>query len=120
MPDLNPCAVSLKSFFESAFHRPLIFVDGHVDQVDNHKSAQITDSQLAGDFLDRFEVGMQGGFFNIATFSRPRRVDVDGYQRLSMIDCQGATRRQADFTVERRINLSLDCLLYTSPSPRDA
>ncbi len=63
---------------------------------------------MAGDFLGRLQVGLQGGFFDVATLGGASRVDVDGYQCFGRIDDDGAAGRQFYFTLEGRLDLAFD------------
>ncbi len=63
---------------------------------------------MTGDFLSRFKVGLQGGFFDVAAFGGARRVDVDGHQGFGRIDDDGAAGRQFDHALEGGFDLAFD------------
>ena len=39
----------------------------HIDKVDNDQATQVTQAELAGDFISRFQVGFKCSFFDVAT-----------------------------------------------------
>ena len=100
--------VSFQAFADFLFHGALVLGWGHVDEVDHDQAADITQAQLAGDFFSRFQVGLQGGFFDVATFRGTRRVDVDGHQGFGRVDHDGATGRQFDHALEGGLDLAFD------------
>ena len=63
---------------------------------------------MAGDFLGRFQVGLQGGFFDIAALGGASRVDVDGHQGFGRVDDDGAAGRQFDHALEGGLDLAFD------------
>jgi hypothetical protein len=78
---------------QAIFYCALIFLRTHIDEIDNDEATQVTNSQLATDFVGGFEVGIERSRFNIAAFGRPSGVDIDRYQRLGVIDNDAAARR---------------------------
>ncbi len=84
--NLHASAVGLEAFTHALFHGALVLGRGHVDEVDHDQAADVTQAQLAGDFLGRFQVGLQRGFLDVAALGGACRVDVDGHQRLGRID----------------------------------
>ncbi len=80
----------------------------HVDEVDDDQAAQVAQAQLAGGFLGRLQVGLGGGLLDVGTARGPRRVDVDGHQRLGVVDHDGAARGQRHGARVRRLDLVLD------------
>src|SRR5450830_1286723 len=106
--DLHAGTVSFQAFADFFFHGALVLGGGHVDEVDHDQAADITQAQLAGDFFSRFQVGLQGGFFDVATFRGARRVDVDGHQGFGRVDHDGAAGRQFDHALEGGLDLAFD------------
>ena len=106
--DLDAGAVGFQSFADFFFHGALVLGRSHIDEVDDDQAADITQAQLAGDFFGRFQVGLQGGFFDVAAFGRTRRVDVDGHQGFGRVDHDGATGRQLHFALEGGFDLAFD------------
>ena len=66
----------------------------HIDEIDDDETAKVTNAQLAGDFLSCFQVRVQRGGFDVATFGGARRVDVDRHECLGVVDDDAAARRQ--------------------------
>jgi hypothetical protein len=63
---------------------------------------------LPGDFVGSFDVGVEGGRFDVGAASGARRVHIDRDQRLCVVNDNGATGRQRDITSVRRLNLMLN------------
>src|SRR5690554_899343 len=105
---LNPGAVGFQAFADTLFHGTLVLGRGHVDEVDDDQAADVAQTQLAGNFLGGFEVGLQGSFLDVSTLGRAGRVDVDGHQGLGVVDHDGAAGGQFDLTVEGGLDLALD------------
>src|SRR5690606_17199155 len=105
---LNACAVGCQAFTDTPFHGTLVLVLGQVYEVDDDQATDITQTQLAGNFLGGFEVGLQGSFLDVSTLGRAGRVDVDGHQGLGVVDDDGAAGGQFDLTVEGGLDLALD------------
>ena len=74
---LNAGSIDFKRITQMVFHRALIFIGQHVNEVDDKQAAQIAQSELAGDFIGRFQVGIQRSFFNVAAFGGAGGVDVN-------------------------------------------
>ena len=65
---------------------------------------------MAGDFVSRFQVGVECGFLDVTALGGTRRIDVDRRQGFRMIDDDGATRRQRHFAAIRQFDLTLDLI----------
>ena len=107
-PNLHAGAVGFQALTHALFDGALVLGRGHVDEVDDDQAADVTQAQLAGDFLGRFQVGLQGGFFDVAAFGGARRVDVDGHQGFGRVDHDRATGRQVDHALEGGFDLAFD------------
>ncbi len=83
---LHAGAVMAQGVAQTVFDFALVFRRLHVDEVDDDQAAKVTQAQLAGDFLRRFEVGAQCGFLDVGAFGGAAGVDVDRHQRFSMVD----------------------------------
>ena len=88
------CAVNFSRLVETGFHILTVAADAHVNEVDNNKTAKVTQAHLARNFVCRFKVGLVGGFFDVATFGRFRRVDIDGNERFGVVNDEFAARWQ--------------------------
>ena len=86
LPDLNPRPVNFQGLTDLLFNFPLVPGGSHVDEIDDNQAAHVTQAQLAGDFLGRFQVGLEGGFLDVMALGGTGGVDVDGNQRFGWID----------------------------------
>ena len=93
---------------QTVLNSPLVFGVFHVDKVDHDQTTQVAQTQLAGDFVSRFLVGAQSGFFDVGTACCARRVHVDGNQGFGVINHNRAARRQVNRTRICRFNLVLN------------
>lgn len=50
------------------FYGVLVFCWGYVDEVDDDQVVDVMQVQLVGDFFGCFQVGLQGGFFDVVVF----------------------------------------------------
>ena len=80
----------------------------HIDEVDNDQATQIAQTQLTGNFVGCFQVGLQCCLFDIAALGCAGRVDINRGQRFCRVDNNGAAGWQTDFTLECGFNLALD------------
>ena len=117
-------AVRTGRFFRSGHARPvgsdgiaqpvldiaLVAGRAHVDEVDDDETAQIAQPELAGNFTSGFEIRGQRRCLYIAAFRRPCRVDVDGNERLGMIDDDTAARWQVNGMRKGGFDLTLDLI----------
>ena len=105
---LHPGAVVVERLAKAVLHLALVLLRLHVDEVDDDQAAEVTQAELAGDFIGCLEVGARSGFLDVVPFGGARRVDVDGNQRFGMVDDHRAARGQADLPRESRLDLVLD------------
>jgi hypothetical protein len=96
---LDPVARQLLA--ELGQHRVAVVLAHHVDEVDDDDAAQVAQAQLAGDGLRRLQVGLEDGVVEIARADKAAGVDVDGGQRLGLVDDQVAARLQVDAPAQR-------------------
>ena len=106
--DLDARAIHLHGIAQALFDIALVLGGLHVDEVDDHQSTDVTDTQLPGDFVGRFQVGVGGGGFDITAARAACRVDVDRHQRLGVIDNQAATGGQLHLVGIGRFDLVFD------------
>src|SRR5690606_36616328 len=91
---LYASAVEVKRIAQALFDGALVLVVLHVDEIDHDQAAEIAQAQLAGDLVGRLKVGAQGGFFDVGAPRGAGGVDVDGHQRLGVVDDDRTARRQ--------------------------
>ena len=65
MANLDTSTILTYRFAQTVFNRTLVANRGHVDKVDNNQTTQVTQAELAGDFISGFKVGVEGGLFDI-------------------------------------------------------
>jgi len=92
----------------AVFDIALVLGAFHVDKVDDDQTADVAQTQLAGDFISGFQVGAQRGFFDVAALGGARRVHVNRPQRFGAVDHNRAARRQSHFTGVSGFDLMFD------------
>ncbi len=107
-PDLHARAVGLERLDQAILHLALIARRGHVDEVDDDQAAQIAQLELARELIGGFEIGIERGLFDVGALGGARRVDVDGDQRLGMVEYQCAAGFQAHVARKRGFDLVFD------------
>src|SRR5664279_1236608 len=109
--EILPSCTRARSYLSASrrrFSTSLVLRALHVDEVDHDQAAQVTQPQLARDFVGRFAVGVERGGFDVATLGRACRIDVDGDERLGMVDHDGAAGGQGYLTGVGGFDLVLD------------
>ena len=106
--DLDARAVHLHGVAQAVLDGALVARLVHVDEVDDDQAADVADAQLAGDLVGGLEVGVGGGGLDVAAARGARGVDVDGDQRLGVVDDDGAARGQLHLVRVGRLDLALD------------
>ena len=91
---LDAGAVVMQGVLEALLDFALVLGHFHVDEVDHDQAAQVAQAQLAGHFVGRFAVGVEGGGLDVRAARGARRVDVDGDQGFGVVDDDRAARRQ--------------------------
>ena len=74
---LNPGTINLQRVAYAGFYRALVASRQHIDEIDYDEAAHVTQPQLPGNLVCRFEVGAQRGVFNIGAAGCLGGVDVD-------------------------------------------
>jgi hypothetical protein len=93
-------------FFQRLHHALAVAALIHVDEVDDDDAAEIAQPDLAHDFLDGIDVGLDDGVFQARRLADVLAgVDVDGDQRLGLVDDDVAAALQPDFRLERFVDL---------------
>ncbi len=106
--ELDAGSVLMHGLTQTVFHFALMANRRHIDEVDNNQTTQVTQTQLTGNLIGRFQVGLQRSLFDIAALGGAGGVDIDGGQRFGRIDHDAAAGGQAHFTLEGRLDLALN------------
>ena len=101
-------AVVAQRVAQFVFNFALIALVFHVDKVDDDQAAEVAQPQLARDFFGRFQIGAEGGFFNVVAARGTRGVHIDGHQRFGVVDHNCAAGRQIHRSRMRGLDLMLD------------
>ena len=109
--NLDTCTILTYRFTQTVFNRALVANRGHVDKVDNDQAAEVAQTQLTGNLICRFEVGVERRLFNVAAAGCASGVDVDGGQRFGAVDNNRAAGRQTHFTLEGGFDLRLNLVV---------
>ena len=109
--NLDARAVILERILDPAFDGAIVAALFHVDEVDDDEAGKIAQAQLAGDFISRLQIGAQRRVFNIMFAGRPARIDVDGDQRLGLVDDDIAAGLQGHDIGEHGVKLGLGARL---------
>ena len=64
--DLDAGTVIAHCLFHPPLNRVLVAVFFHIDEIDDNQARQITQPQLACQFIGRLKVGFQRGFLDVA------------------------------------------------------
>jgi hypothetical protein len=106
--DLDAGAVVLQAILHPLFNRAVVAVFFHVDEVDDDQSGKVTQAQLAGHFFGCFQVGLQRRVLDRVFAGRAARVDIDGNQRLGLVDDDVATRFERHLRLQHPVELCFD------------
>ena len=66
--DLNTRAIFFQSLFHSLFNRMIIGRFVHINKINDNQTGQVTQPELAGNFVAGFQIGLQGCFFQVFFF----------------------------------------------------
>ena len=98
----------LERIAQAIFNFALVLARFHVNEIDDHQTAQIAQAKLARNFVCRFAVGAKRGLLNVMSFGGTRGVDVDRDQGFGMVDDDGATGGQRYIAAISRLDLVFD------------
>ena len=107
-PDLDSGAILPQAIAELAFHRAVIALLVHVDEVDDDQAGEVPQSELPRDLLGGLQIGLERGVLDVMFAGRAAGIDVDRYQRLGLVDHDVAAGPQLHGRREHRIELALD------------
>ena len=80
----------------------------HVDQIDNDQAADIAEAELVDHLLDGFEIRFVDRLLEVALADEASGVDIDGGERLALIDDQRATGFEPYLALEVGVDLRLE------------
>ena len=106
--NLNTCAIEAQSVLQPALDVAVVALLLHVDEVDHDQAGEVAQLDLARDFVSRFLVCVERGFFDGEFARRLTGVDVDRDQRFGLVDHQIAAGAQVDVRAEHGVQLPLD------------
>src|SRR5262245_62141496 len=72
--DLDARAIILEAILEPALDRPVIAFFIHIDEIDDDQSGEIAQTQLAGNLLGGFEVGLERRVLDVVLAGRAPRI----------------------------------------------
>jgi len=83
----------------------------HVDEVDDEEPAEVAEADLPDDLLDGLHVRPEDGVLEPLLADVLAGVDVDGDERLGLVDDDVAARLEPDLRLEGVLDLGLDAEL---------
>ncbi len=84
----------LHRFLQATFDGGIVAPVFHVDEVDDDKPSQITQTQLPCNFVGGFEIGFEGRFFDMPLTRGAARVHVDRDKSFRRVDDEIAAGAQ--------------------------
>src|SRR5579871_3822742 len=105
-------AVGLQFFLQRSHHLVAILPFIHIDEVDNDDATKITQTNLTNNLGNRVEVRLDDRVFEPRRLANVlARVDVDGHQRLGLVDDNRSTRLEPYLAAKRLVDLFRDAEL---------
>ena len=92
--DLDAGAILLEAFLQPPFDRAVVALLVHIDEVDDDQPGEIAQPQLAGDFVRRFEIGLERSVLDVMLARGAAGIDVDRDQRFRLIEDDVSARPQ--------------------------
>src|SRR5262249_24564258 len=102
--------ILLELLFDRLQHALPILTFLHVDEIEHDDAAKIAQANLPDDLLHSLQVGLHDRVFESSSrllADIAPSVDVDGDERLGLIDHDRAARLQPDLALQRFVDLSL-------------
>ena len=72
----------------------------HIDKVNDDQATDISQAELAHDFVHGFEIGGEHRRCRIALADKPSGVDIDSHQSFGVVNDDIAARFQPDFALQ--------------------
>ena len=110
-PHLYAGAVIFEGFLQPPFHRAVVAVLFHVNEVDHNQARKVAQAQLPGNFIAGFKVGLERRVFDIVLARGLAGVDVDGNQRFRLVHDDVTAGRQRNRGRIKRIQLRFSLML---------
>src|SRR5947209_8439207 len=117
LKNLGGRAVGLERFFQRLHDFLAVLALIHIDEVDHDDAAQVAQPYLAHDFFDGINVGLHDGVFKARRLAHVLAgIDIDGHQRLGLVDHDIAAALQPYFRFESFVDLVRDAELFEQRS----
>ena len=111
LQDLGAGPVALDRVAHRLLDAAAVLLVAHVDEVVDDDAAQVAQPELAGDLLGGLQVHLVGRLLGVVVGPEVAAVDVDGDQRLGLVDDDRAARRQRHVALLDAGDLLLDAVL---------
>src|SRR6185312_15990549 len=106
---LGGSAVGAHGLLEALQHALAVAALVHIDEINHNDAAEVAQANLAHDLLDGLEIGLHDGVFQpVGAADVLAGVDVNGHQRLGLVEHDVAAALQPDLALERIVDLLLD------------
>ena len=110
--DLVAGAITAQRFLQATQHQLLVFIQDHVNEVDDHHAADVAQAQLADDFLRGLQIVRGDRLLEVAAgASEFAGVDVNHRHGLGALNNERAARRQPHHAGKRLLDLLVDAVL---------
>ena len=108
--DLDAGPVALQALLDFLLDGAVVALLVHVDEVDDDQAGEVAQTQLARHLFGGFHVGLVGRVLDRVFLGGTPRIDVDGDQRLGLVDDDVAARLQRDVGLHHLVELRFDAL----------
>ena len=99
--------VFLQSPLQGLQHQLPVFRVAHVDEVNDDDAAKVTQTQLPGDGLRRFQVRLEDSFLQVAPANKSPGVHINGGHGLGLVENQIPAGLQRHFALQSEFDLLL-------------
>ena len=108
LQNLGACPVMPQRLFQHLEHELFMLVRVHIDKINDDQAADISQAELAHNFVHGFEIRGEHRRRRIALANKPPGVDIDGNERFGVINDDITTRFQPDFALQGAFNFFFD------------
>ncbi|GAA10146.1 hypothetical protein ATPR_3150 [Acetobacter tropicalis NBRC 101654] len=102
---LDAGAIMAQRVFQAALNHGVVAARLHINEVDHNQASQITQAELARDFISRFLIGAEGCFFNVALACGLAGVHVNRNKGFCLVDDQIPARSQGNHGREHGVQM---------------